>query len=69
MKNKEKNDSNANSLDNIITINLTKITKKTTFILIKCVLDSEHSDNNVFPIQKFLNKIFCKIKKLSELKL
>ena len=69
MKNKEKNDSNANSLDNIITINLTKITKKTTFILIKCVLDSEHSDNNEIPIQKFLNKIFCKIKKLSELKL
>ena len=69
MKNKEKNDSNANSLDNIIAINLTKITKKTTFILIKCVLDSEHSDNNEIPIQKFLNKIFCKIKKLSELKL
>ena len=69
MKNKEKNYSNANSLDSIITINLTKITKKTTFILIKCVLDSEHSDNNEIPIQKFLNKIFCKIKKLSELKL
>ena len=68
-KNKEKKDSNVNSLDNIISINLTKITKKTTFILIKCVLDSEHSDNNEIPIQKFLNKIFGKIKKLSELKL
>ena len=68
-KNKEKNDSNINSLDNIITINLTKITKNTTFILIKCILDSEHSDNYEIPIQKFLNKIFCKIKKLSELKL
>ena len=68
-KNKEKNDSDINLLDNIITINLTKITKKTTFILIKCILDSEHSDNYEIPIQKFLNKIFCKIKKLSELKL
>ena len=68
-KNKEKNDSNINSLDNIITINLTKITKNTTFILIKCILDSEHSDNYEIPIQKFLNKILCKIKKLSELKL
>jgi len=68
-KNKEKNDSGINLLDNIITINLTKITKKTTFILIKCILDSEHSDNYEIPIQKFLNKIFCKIKKLSELKL
>ena len=69
IKNKEKNDLDINSLDNIITINLTKITKKTTFILIKCILDSEHSDNNEITIQKFLNKIFCKIKKLSELKL
>ena len=68
-KNKEKNDSGINLLDNIITINLTKITKKTTFILIKCILDSEHNDNYEIPIQKFLNKIFCKIKKLSELKL
>ena len=68
-KNKEKNDSDINLLDNIITINLTKITKKTTFILIKCILDSEHNDNYEIPIQKFLNKIFCKIKKLSELKL
>jgi len=68
-KNKEKNDSNINSLDNIITINLTKITKNTTFILIKCILDSEHSDNYEIPVQKFLNKILCKIKKLSELKL
>ena len=68
-KNKEKNDSNISSLDNIITINLTKITKNTTFILIKCILDSEHSDNYEITIQKFLNKILCKIKKLSELKL
>jgi len=68
-KNEEKNDSGINLLDNIITINLTKITKKTTFILIKCILDSEHNDNYEIPIQKFLNKIFCKIKKLSELKL
>ena len=66
---KEKNDSNKNSLYNIITVNLTKITKNSTFILIKCILDTNHNENDGILIEKFLNKIICKIQKLSELNL
>ena len=67
MGDKEKNDSNINSLYNIITVNLTKITKNSTFFLIKCILDSNHDENNEIPIKKFLNKILFKIQKLSKI--
>ena len=66
-ENKEKYDSdNKSSFYNILSINLTKITKNSTFVLIKCILDS---NNNEICIQKFLNKIIYRIKKLSEIKL
>jgi len=68
-KDKEENNFNINSLYNMITVNLTKITKNSNFILIKCFLDENHICNNEIHIQKFLNKIFSKIKKISELKL
>ena len=68
-KDKEENNLNINLLYNMITINLIKISKNSNFILIKCVLDANHTCNNEIPIQKFLNKIFSKIKKISELKL
>ena len=69
VKDKENEDLNINPLYNMITINLTKITKNSNFILIKCVLEANHTCNNEIPVQKFLNKIFSKIKKISELKL
>ena len=66
---KEINDSNDNSLYNIISIKLRKITKNSSFILIKCIFNPEHSDDNGILIKKFLNKFLCKIQKLSGLNL
>ena len=68
-KNKENDDTNNNSLYNIITINLRKITKNSSFILIKCIFDPEQSDDNGILIKKFLNKFLSRIQKLSELNL
>ena len=68
-KNKENDDTNNNSLYNIITINLRKITKNSSFILIKCIFDPEQSDDKGILIKKFLNKFLSRIQKLSELNL
>ena len=68
-KNKENDDTNNNSLYNIITINLRKITKNSSFILIKCIFDPEQSDDNGILIKKFLNKFLSRIQKLFELNL
>jgi len=58
---------NNNSLYNIITLNIIKITKNTTFIFIKCILDSNYNETKISSIKKGLKKIFCRIKKLSEI--
>ena len=65
---KEIIDSNNNSLYNIISVNLVKLTKNTNFILIKCIFDEKDSEENIIKIKKVMNKILCKIQKLSELK-
>ena len=58
---------NNNSLYNIITLNIIKITKSTTFIFIKCILNSNYNEAKISSIKKGLKKIFCRIKKLSEI--
>ena len=58
---------NNNSLYNIITLNIIKITKSTTFIFIKCILNSNYNETKISSIKKGLKKIFCRIKKLSEI--
>ena len=63
----EKNDSNINLFYDIVTITLIKITNNTSFILIKCILDTNNKENNAIPIKKLLNKILNKIQKLSEI--
>ena len=63
----EKNDSNINQTYNIISIIITKITKNSTFILIKCIFDSNFDENRDSSVKKILKKIFGKIQKLSDL--
>jgi hypothetical protein len=63
----EKNDSNINQFYDIVTITLIKITNNSSFILIKCILDTNNKENNPIPIKKLLNKILYKIQKLSEI--
>jgi len=66
-KEKCKNDSNQNSLYNIITLTLTKITTNSTFIFINCVLDSNYEESVAISIKKTMKKILSKIEKLSEI--
>ena len=56
-----------NSLYNIITINISKITNNSTFVFIKCILDPNNNETKIHSIKKGLKKVFSKIKKLSEL--
>ena len=78
-KEKEKNDSNLNLIYNVISINLVKITKNSSFILIKGIFDSnvsesrfdsnvsESSESNKDIITKLLKKALYKIEKLSNI--
>ena len=66
-KDKEINNSEINSLYNVINININKITKDTAFVFIKCVFDSNYVVNNKESIKKILKKIFGRIIKLSEI--
>ena len=66
-KDRENIINNNNSLYNIITLNIIKITKNTTFIFIKCILNSNYNETKISSIKKGLKKIFCRIKKLSEI--
>ena len=66
-KDKSKNDTNINSLYNIISITITKITTNSTFIFINCVLDSNYDESFAVSIKKTMNKILSKMKKLSEM--
>ena len=63
----DKNDSNINSLFNIATIKITKITKSSTFILIKWISDPDFDKNNTISIKKILDKILSKLVKLSNI--
>lgn len=65
-KDKEINNSEINSLYNIISVCISKITKDTTYLLIKCAIDSDYQ-NNKESIIKNLKKIFGRIIKLSEI--
>jgi hypothetical protein len=66
-KEKEKNDSNLNQIYNVISINLVKITKNSSFILIKGIFDSNNSEPNKGIIKKLLKKTLYKIEKLSNI--
>ena len=66
-KDQENNINDNNSLYNIITINIIKITNNSTFVFIKCILDSNYNETKINSIKKGLKKVFSKIKKLSEL--
>ena len=66
-KEKEKNDSNLNQIYNVISINLVKITKNSSFILIKGIFDSNNSEHNKDIIKKLLKKTLYKIEKLSNI--
>ena len=55
----------SNSLQNIIAINITKITKDSTFVLIKYLSDLNFDINNINSIKKAMKKIISKIEKLS----
>jgi hypothetical protein len=63
----EKNNLSSNSLYNIVTLNITKITNNLTFILIKTILDDDYKERNINSIKKLSNKILSKLKKLSEI--
>ena len=62
LSDKEKNDSNSNQIYNIISINITKITKNSSFILIKYI-----SESNFNAVKKLLKKFLSKIQKLSDI--
>ena len=62
-----KNNLSSNSLYNIVTLNITKITNNLTFILIKTILDDDYKERNINSIKKVSNKILSKLKKLSEI--
>ena len=62
-----KNNLSSNSLYNIVTLNITKITNNLTFILIKTILDDDYKERNINYIKKISNKILSKLKKLSEI--
>ena len=64
-KEEEKENYISNSLQNIITINITKITKDSTFVLIKYLSDLNFDINNINSIKKAMKKIISKIEKLS----
>ena len=64
----QENNINSNIfLYNIIALNIFKITKNSTFIFIKCILDSNYNETKINSIKKGFKKIFCRIKKLSEI--
>lgn len=65
--NEGKNNLSSNSLYNIVTLNITKITNNLTFILIKTILDDDYKERNINYIKKISNKILSKLKKLSEI--
>ena len=64
-KEEEKENSISNPLNNIISININKITKDSTFFMIKYLSDSDVDMNNIICIKKFMKKIMSKIEKLS----
>ena len=64
-KEEEKENYISNSLQNIIAINITKITKDSTFVLIKYLSDLNFDINNINSIKKAMKKIISKIEKLS----
>ena len=64
---KDKNHLNVNYIYNSIYISLIKVTSNSTFILIKCILDSNNSEIDGKIINKTLKKIFNKIQKLSDI--
>ncbi len=64
---KDKNHLNLNYIYNSIYISLIKVTNNSTFILIKCILDSNNSEIDGKIINKTLKKIFNKIEKLSDI--
>ena len=66
-KDQENSLNNNKSLYNTITLNIIQITKNSTFIFIKCFLDSNYNETKINSIKKGLKKIFCRIKKLSEI--
>ena len=57
----------SNSLQNVITINMTKITKNSTFVMIKYLSDLNFDINNINCIKKAMKKIMSKIEKLSNI--
>ena len=60
-------DSDLNYIYNNIYITLIKVTKNSTFILIKCIFDPNNSEIYGKIINKTLKKIFNKIEKLSDI--
>ena len=66
-ENNENNDSNTNQIYNTISVCLTKITKNSTFILIKCIFDSNLDENSSKSVKKLLKKIISKLEKLSDI--
>lgn len=64
-KDEEKENYISNSLQNVITINMTKITKNSTFVMIKYLSDLNFDINNINSIKKAMKKIMSKIEKLS----
>ena len=60
-------DSDLNYIYNHIYISLIKVTKNSTFILIKCIFDPNNSEIYGKIINKTLKKIFNKIQKLSDI--
>ena len=60
-------DSDLNYIYNHIYISLIKVTKNTTFILIKCIFDANNTEIYGKIINKTLKKIFNKIEKLSDI--
>ena len=66
-ENNENNDSNTNQIYNAISVCLTKITKNSTFILIKCIFDSNLDENSSKSVKKLLKKIISKLEKLSDI--
>ena len=64
-KEEEKENYISNSLQNVIAINITKITKDSTFVMIKYLSDLNFDINNINSIKKAMKKIISKIEKLS----
>ena len=63
----EKNDTNNNSLNDIISISIIKLTRNSSFLFHKIVLDSKYEQTKENLFIKVMKKFMEKIEKLSEL--